>query len=243
MGAGVRELAGIVSLGVRVRDLCGAASERGVGVRDLCGSTSQRGVGVRDLSGAMRGAGRQRELVGIARVDSDVVGADEFVGDTRMGVGAGEFVGDAHAGAGPGGFAGIGCGIVWPIGGDTVRASDRDVLRVAVTHLDNCWIELDQVAKRSPRWGIEPDSGSAPDDQASCRTSARCNLLSTTARTRAHRARAGSAADEARFALTIRRRSRNCWWATRAALTVDSAASARCCFLRPVADQDPWPRP
>jgi hypothetical protein len=45
-------------------------------------------------------------------------------------------------------FAGIGCGAVRSIGADTVPVSDRDVLCVAVAHLDDCRIKLDHFAVR-----------------------------------------------------------------------------------------------
>jgi hypothetical protein len=135
-------------------------------------------VGVCDLSDAMHGAGRQCELIRIARVVADKVDG-ELVGDTRIGVGdfhmgarvgdtpvgvgaggivgdpsvdvgvgAGEFVGDIQTGTGLCDVAGIGRETVGRIRGDTVHGSDRDILRVAVTHLDDCRIELDQLAVR-----------------------------------------------------------------------------------------------
>jgi hypothetical protein len=129
---------------------------------EFIGDTRMGAGAVEFVGDARMGEG---EFVGDARAG---VGAVEFVGDTRMGAGEGEFVDDARVGEGQfvgdarGGafvddtlvgarlheFAGIGCGTVWRIRGDTVPVSDRDVLCVAVTHLEDCRIELDQVAVR-----------------------------------------------------------------------------------------------
>jgi hypothetical protein len=120
--------------------------------------TTHVGVGVGEFPGIARvdagevGAG---EFVGDARAEVD---AGEFVGDTRVGVGAGEFVdtrvgvgdfvGAIHRGTGLCEIAGIGDGTVGRIRGETVHGSDRDILCVAATHLDDCRIELDQLAVR-----------------------------------------------------------------------------------------------
>ena len=141
LGVGVRELA-TAHLAAGVRDLLPTRADgSGSVVRDS-DSTPQRGVRRYELAAAAHGAGSLRVLIGIAPV-----GAGEFAGDTP--VGAGEFAGDTPVGVDFRELAGIAYEPVRRIGDDTAQLSGRDVLCVAVTHLDDCRLDLDQVAVRA----------------------------------------------------------------------------------------------
>jgi hypothetical protein len=114
----------------RRRLLCGALTLRATWSHARSTTPLRVSVALREFVVGARVGVALREFVVGARV-----GPREFVAVTRLGMDFRKFVGNAGV-------------TVWGASGGTVRVRDWEFLGVAVTHLDDCRIELDQFAIR-----------------------------------------------------------------------------------------------